>query len=423
MPGLLDAFFSPENSSANMGLFAHMMAGDLPGGLLARSQELEQVKQRAAQQQMQQMQMEQARLALEKAKREASTETQIGDLARSSFRTPQAANAQSMGPMPDGSAVPQVAPGFDMRSFSNGLFGIDPMKGVAFQQSMAKDSPYGKVDPKDYTPDSVRAFAMTGGKDYSLLKPRSKMDVGPGGQVYDPYNIQPGQVLADPNKPFFIGKDGGLAPNSPYQAYETGKARAGATNVNVSTEKSFLSNIGEGFGKGINDAKGAAQGALGTINTVNRLQEALDSGKVLAGPGTKFAQFGLQVGNMLGISGKDANEKLLNTRQAIQSLAQLELDGAQQMKGQGQITEAERGIIKRAASGDVDTMTASELRLLSGLLDRSARTKIRNYNSQVAPIKNMPNASSLAPFLDVQEPPARTPSNVLRFDASGNPVQ
>jgi hypothetical protein len=93
------------------------------------------------------------------------------------------------------------------------------------------------------------------------------------------------------------------------------------------------------------------------------------------------------------------------------------------MKGQGQITEAERSIIKRAASGDVDSMTVPELRLLGGILDRSARFKIQNYNQQVKPLASMPNAAAIAPFLGVQEPPARQAPNVLRFDANGNLIQ
>lgn len=188
--------------------------------------------------------------------------------------------------------------------------------------------------------------------------------------------------------------------------------RAGASNVSlaVNSERPLLNEIAGGLGKSITEARSNAQGALGTISTVNRLTEALDSNQVMAGPGTKFLQYGLQVGNVLGVGGKTAQEKLVNTRQAVQSLAQLELDAAQQMKGQGQITEAERSIIKRAAAGDVDSMTVPELRLLAGVLDRSARAKIRNYNTQAKPLMSNPNAAPLAPFLGVEEPPARAPA-------------
>jgi hypothetical protein len=90
----------------------------------------------------------------------------------------------------------------------------------------------GKIDPKDYTPESLAAFMQT--HNPTVLRPRVKMEVGPGGQAYDPYALQPGAVMADPNKPFAIGPNGPV-PNLPFQQYEVGKAKAGAskTNVNV----------------------------------------------------------------------------------------------------------------------------------------------------------------------------------------------
>jgi hypothetical protein len=278
--------------------------------------------------------------------------------------------------------------------------------------SLPKQLEFGKVDPKDYTPESLQAAQATG--DYTKLVPVRKLDVV-NNQAVDLYASKPGTVFDtfDPNKPFNL-QGGRLAPNVPLQQYEMGKARAGATNVSVNTEKSLLNEIAGGLGKNMTTAQEGARSALGTINTVNRLNDALDSGKVMAGPGTTFRQYGLQVGNMLGISGKDSNERLLNTRQAIQSLAQLELDAAQQMKGQGQITEAEREIIRRAASGNIDGMTASELRLLGGVLDRTARSKIRSYNTQVKPLASNPNAAALAPFLNVEEPPERAAAGGVR---------
>jgi hypothetical protein len=188
-----------------------------------------------------------------------------------------------------------------------------------------------------------------------------------------------------------------------YEQFQKDMKKAGASSVTVNATKPFINEFAGGMGKAMSDARTNAQGALSTISTVNRLNDALDAG-VMAGPGTSFRQFGLQVGSMLGVAGKDAQEKLINTRQAIQSLAQLELDAAQQMKGQGQITEAERSIIRRAASGDIDSMTAGELRLLGGVLDRTARSKIEAYNSQVEPLMSAPETAGIAPFLRVTPP-------------------
>jgi hypothetical protein len=177
------------------------------------------------------------------------------------------------------------------------------------------------------------------------------------------------------------------------------------------------------LGKSITDARGKAEAAVGTIGTVNRLVSALDSGQVMAGPTSNFRQYGLQIGNVLGVAGKDATEKLMNTRSAIQSLAQLELDAAQAMKGQGQITEAERDIIRRAAAGDIERMTVPELRVLAGTLDKTARGKIRAYQGQVTPLKQNPNAAPLAPFLDVAEPEQMPQNRVRRFNPATGKIE
>ena len=75
---------------------------------------------------------------------------------------------------------------------------INPMvqgAGGAMITEMLKtaETAFGKVDPKDYTPESVKLFATGGGKDFSVLVPVRKQEmittVGPTGQtVQKPYN-------------------------------------------------------------------------------------------------------------------------------------------------------------------------------------------------------------------------------------------
>jgi hypothetical protein len=393
--GLLTDFLGQPNSdqSQALGLLgAHLMAGQGPQGFLAANQLMADAPRRRMQQEIAQMQIEQQRMATDKARRDEAQEQQILGAAKGAYRSPEMANALSMGPTPDGGAVPQVAPGFDSQQFLSQLYGINPMKAVAFEQSIAKDN--------------------------------SPLTVAPGASLVDRKTLKPVFTAPKEAAPTEVGRLfselQALPPGDPRRAvYENAIRKATThqpgTQVNVNTEKPLLNEIAGGLGKAVTDARGGAQAALGTINTVNRLMDALDSGKVMAGPTTTFRQSALQLGSLLGVSGKDAQEKMLNTRQAIQSLAQLELDAAQQMKGQGQITEAERAIIRRAASGDIDGMTTGELRLLGGVLDRTARFKIRNYNQQAAPLKNMPNAAPLAPFLDVAEPEARKSIGGAKF--------
>lgn len=215
------------------------------------------------------------------------------------------------------------------------------------------------------------------------------------------------------NQPFIAGPDGKPVANAPVQQFQLTKAATGAprTSVNlaVNTEKNLLSNIGDVVGKDIGTAVQNARGAVGTLNTVNQIRQALDTGKVIAGPGTTARQFLGQVGQVIGIAGKDATEKLTNTRSAIQGLAQLELDAAQQMRGQGQITEAERSIIRRAASGDIDTMTVPELRTLTTVLDKTARQKIQINRANVNRLAQNPNAAPLVDYMKVDEPAPYVP--------------
>lgn len=94
-----------------------------------------------------------------------------------------------------GNPMPALPPKQDFQGYSNALMGINPMKGIALQQSMMKDSPFGKVDPKDYTPESLQAFAAT--RDYTQLRPRSKVEVT-NGLAYDPYATKPGSFVSGP---------------------------------------------------------------------------------------------------------------------------------------------------------------------------------------------------------------------------------
>jgi hypothetical protein len=56
------------------------------------------------------------------------------------------------------------------------------------------ESAFAKLNPKDYTPDSVKLFMATGGKDFSVLKPLEKLitaDTGKTIQGLNPYTFEP----------------------------------------------------------------------------------------------------------------------------------------------------------------------------------------------------------------------------------------
>lgn len=321
---------------------------------------------------------------------------------------------QDAGIMPS-AGRPGIPASFDMPGYAQAMMGVNPMKGMQLMQSLQKELPVDKISPEKFTPASLAKFAQS--RNYGDLVPRDKLEFveGVGVNPYDPANAN--RAIPNPNKPFAMDANGNIVPNRAYQDYEIRKAGAGATrvsnNVAVNTEKSFLNEIAGGLGKQIEASTGQARAASDSLRTIGALNEALNSGKVMAGPATKPAMLLTQLGAQLGIVGKDQKETLEKTRAAMQQMAQLELDAAQQMKGQGQITENERDIIRRAASGDI-SMTLPELKTLTKSLEKTARFRIDQHNTRVQPLLNNPNASALAPFLTVPAPQA-APANVVDF--------
>ncbi len=312
---------------------------------------------------------------------------------------------QEAGIMPS-AGRPGIPASFDMPGYAQAMMGVNPMKGMQLMQSLQKELPVDKISPEKFTPASLAKFAQS--RNYGDLVPRDKLEFveGVGVNPYDPANAN--RAIPNPNKPFAMDASGNIVPNRAYQDYEIRKAGAGATrvsnNVAVNTEKSFLNEIAGGMGKQVDASLAQARGASDSLRTIGQLGEILNSGKVMAGPATKPAMLLTQLGAQLGLAGKDSKETLEKTRAAMQQMAQLELDAAAQMKGQGQITENERDIIRRAASGDI-SMTLPELKTLTASLEKTARYRIERHNQNVQPLLANPNAAALAPFLTVPAPP------------------
>ena len=76
--------------------------------------------------------------------------------------------------------IPQGKPNL-ARALQLSMGSVNPMvqsAGGAILTNMMKapETAFGKIDPKDYTPESVRLFAAGGGKDYSVLDPVRKQE-------------------------------------------------------------------------------------------------------------------------------------------------------------------------------------------------------------------------------------------------------
>jgi hypothetical protein len=166
---------------------------------------------------------------------------------------------------------------------------------------------FSKVDPKDYTTESLREATQTG--DYTKLVPVRKMEVAGNGQVFDPFRVQPGQVFADPNKPFAMGASGPVA-NEAFQSFELNKARAGKptieNKVEMIAESEWAKKRSGDFADmmaGINKTSFSAPTQVRKLERMEQLLEGVDGGK-LAPTGLEIASaansFGIKIDPRLG---------------------------------------------------------------------------------------------------------------------------
>jgi len=176
----------------------------------------------------------------------------------------------------------------------------------------------------------------------------------------------------------------------------TSQKKAGATNVSVGGAKDLAGQVGD-ISK---ESKIAAMGAVQSADSANRIIQSVDSNKLFAGVGANQRLTAAQIADGLGLGGKDTAEKIANSRQAIQGLAQLTLQGRKQMRGEGAITESEGALAQRAMSGEI-TLTGPEIRQLAEAAKRSAKFQYSQHQNIINTMKSRPDTRDLVPFYDV----------------------
>lgn len=178
-----------------------------------------------------------------------------------------------------------------------------------------KGDAWAKINPKDFTPESVAKFSQTGNQ--SDLVAARKNEIGPGGQVYNPYQVLPGQVFNDPNKPFGIGPGGMMAPNSPFQNYELNKANAGATRVQtqVNAYTPASEEAQKDFMKGLRSRYDQLQSAPATLDNIEKAKALVPKAGTFVGSGAQAklaaAKFlNNNLGTSISIEGVKSAEEL-----------------------------------------------------------------------------------------------------------------
>jgi hypothetical protein len=133
----------------------------------------------------------------------------------------------------------------------------------------------------------------------------------------------------------------------------------------------------------------------------------------------------------LGVSGKNTQEKLARTAQAMQQLASLELDAATSMKGQGTITDFERGLIARASGGNLRDFTAVEINALLDSLDKVAKAKIQSHQQNYEIMSSDPTGKKYSKYykidvprgIEQEAPPAATGGGVRKYNPATGRIE
>lgn len=199
-----------------------------------------------------------------------------------------------------------------------------------------------------------------------------------------------------------------------FEQFQTALKKAGAPNVTTKTEVKMGESLAGQVGPMMKDSTAIAEGAVKQIDAANRIVQAVDSNQIFAGPGANVRLKIGQVGQMLGVGGKDDAEKISNTRSAIRGLAELTLQGRQQMKGQGAITESEGALAAKAMSGDIEDLTAAEVKQLAKASERAARYNYQEHQRKLQVMQANPALSGIAPFYQgpaLTEPSAAPTNN------------
>lgn len=334
-------------------------------------------------------------------------------------------SVQIFGTEPDSpttQAIPGQAPNPKAAALSLLNSGVPELQQFGMQSILAQKGPesmFGKVDAKDYTPESIARFSQSNNfADLVPVRESKFLDTGGGHVAYNPYAVNPGTVVQNTGNPYkdllVAGPDGQLQQNQPLVDAKKAIQKAGAPNVNVKTDVKMGESLGAQVGPILKDASDQATAAANQVGVAQRIQSQLAGSKLFTGRGADVKLQVAQLGDALGVTGKDTNEKIANTRAVMQDLANLTLEGRKQMRGQGAITENESKLAERAISGDI-SLTPAELKVLAGAAERSGRTIYGNYQRKMDALSSDPNVNKLAPYYqaqplpDQQQAPVQTP--------------
>jgi hypothetical protein len=250
-----------------------------------------------------------------------------------------------------------------------------------------------------YAPAELQktAYGMVAPQKLAEGETISQLNMGTG--QYEPM-AQGGQKKTEAIRGYEMAKSQGF-PGSFFD-YEQQLKRAGASNVSVSMDKGIAAQVGPMMKEGQLQATSAVKG----IDAANQVINALDTNKLFTGPLANQKLSIAQLSTTFGGASGDLTQKINNTRAAIQGLAEITLQGRQEMHGQGAITESEGKLAERAKSGDV-SLTPGELKQLANAAKRAGEFTYNNYQTKLQVMAKDPATAQMAPYFAVNQMPTR----------------
>lgn len=403
MAGISDFFknITPEQNQALLAAGSQILARSAPGrqpfsfgqamgvGGLAFQDSMSEQQARQQQTKMHDLQIRGAEADLAAQERARAMQEQELAAARSAIRSPgqQAASLPGGPTAANAERIGEFEQQFDPDAYVAAMMQINPLRAIEIKKSLAKSGPEFDTKPQVATDDMGNVFQYLVAKDGTIRR----LD-----------GVKP---TRDPNEPFYLGADGNPVANDAYQAYQVNKARAGATNVTTRVENKAAESIAAQVGPILRESATGAEGAVGQIDAANRVLGALNTNKIYAGPLATTRMSLAQFGQTIGIGGSGDAERIANTRQVIRGMAEMTLQGRKQMSGQGAITESESKLAERATSGDIDSLTPNELRIIAGASKRASEYRLQAHRAKVQRARNSPGTAAIADYFDAPDIP------------------
>lgn len=195
------------------------------------------------------------------------------------------------------------------------------------------------------------------------------------------------QVLQTPGlggAPTSVGTYADVELPAAVEAQKSRIARAGASNISLSTEKTYSGKFANAIAESDASKLAAAEGAPAAAANADRILDLLSTGNVITGTG---ANVRLQMAKALNLAGGTDSEKIANTEVLLSSLAETTMGAIKSSNlgaGQG-FTNADRDFLEKAKAGQI-TYDAKSLGRLAELSRKAAEKSAEIWNTRVKQI-------------------------------------